>query len=313
MTIIRRTLLFLIPLAFPALADTFGTGPSQFTIEFVEIGSPGNAGDPLGKPLYAGAVGYGYRMGTYEVSTSMMSIANSLGGLGLDYTGRSGNKPATDITWNEAARFVNWLNTSTGNAPAYKFTAQPGDPGYSANANISLWQIGEAGYDAANPFRNARARYFLPSSDEWYKAAYYKGGSKAAGYWLYPMQSNDSPGNIVGKGTNQANFWKGVFSVTQSADYPKQTSLSEVGAFTNSASAYGTYDQGGNVLEWNDAVIGEFSRGLRGGDWNGNELGLQSPTRGDGGNGAPTYKDDDIGFRLATLPQPSGGALLRRR
>ena len=38
--------------------------------------------------------------------------------------------PATGISWNEAARFVNWLNVSQGHPVAYKFHSQPGDPGY---------------------------------------------------------------------------------------------------------------------------------------------------------------------------------------
>jgi formylglycine-generating enzyme required for sulfatase activity len=44
-------------------------------------------------------------------------------------TGNGANRPATGVSWNEAARYVNWLNTSNGLAPAYKFATQPGEVG----------------------------------------------------------------------------------------------------------------------------------------------------------------------------------------
>jgi formylglycine-generating enzyme len=106
----------------------------------------------------------------------MINKANTLGSLGITIDTRGVNKPATSVSWNEAARFVNWLNTSQGFQAAYKFTLNPGDVGYSANANISLWAPGDAGYNAAGPYRNANAHYFLPSENEWYKAAYYSPG-----------------------------------------------------------------------------------------------------------------------------------------
>jgi hypothetical protein len=55
--------------------------------------------------------------------------------------------------------------------------------------------------------RNAGATYFIPSENEWYKAAYYKGGGTNAGYWLYPTQSNTVPSNVLSAtGTNNANW-----------------------------------------------------------------------------------------------------------
>ena len=55
--------------------------------------------------------------------------------------------------------------------------------------------------------RNAGATYFIPSENEWYKAAYYKGGGTNAGYWTYPTQSNTAPSNVLSAtGTNNANY-----------------------------------------------------------------------------------------------------------
>jgi formylglycine-generating enzyme required for sulfatase activity len=83
---------------------------------------------------------------------------------------------------------------------------------------------------------------------------------------------------------------------------------------------YGTFDQGGNVYELNDAVIDDSSRGLRGGSWNSyTDIYLASSYRGDI---SPSYEDQNLGFRLASVPEPSslvltmlasGVVLLRRK
>ena len=141
-------------------------------------------------------------IGKYEISEDMINKANTLGGLLLTKDTRGADKPATSITWNEAARFVNWLNTSTGSPPAYKFAVQPGDAGYvaaTANANIVLWAVSDG--PAINPnnlYRNSLATYFLPSVDEWYKAAYYDPTSGT--YFDYPTGSNTAP-TLVDNGT----------------------------------------------------------------------------------------------------------------
>src|SRR5690349_21624657 len=144
-----------------ARADTFGSGANSFQIDFVTIGSPGNP--PDANPNPAGAVPYAYRIGKYEISEQMIDKANALGGLGITKDARGPDYPATSVTWFEAARFVNWLNTSTGSVPAYKF---------DAGGNFQLWQPLDPGYDATNLYRNKLATYFLPSVDEWHKAAY---------------------------------------------------------------------------------------------------------------------------------------------
>ena len=183
-----------ISFADRAAADTFGSGANTFDIEFVSIGNPGNAADTTGNPNPAGSVPYTYRMGKFEISEQMIDKANALGGLGITKDTRGADKPATSMSWNEAARFVNWLNTSTGSTPAYKFAIQPGEVGYSANANIELWTISDAGYNPNNLYRNSLARYFLPSVDEWYKAAYYDPTSGV--YYDYPTGSDSVPDGI---------------------------------------------------------------------------------------------------------------------
>ncbi len=60
------------------------------------------------------------------------------------------------------------------------------------------------------------------------------------------------------------NGFNGGYAVTNSTSVTGVNALTPVGAFTQADSYYGTYDQGGNVWEWNDTIIGS-SRGVRGG------------------------------------------------
>ena len=66
----------------------------------------------------------------------------------------------------------------------------------------------ECRLDGGQPQR--RPTYFIPSENEWYKAAYYdptlNGGT--GGYWTYPTKTNTAPVNILSSiGTNNANFY----------------------------------------------------------------------------------------------------------
>ena len=130
-------------------ADTFGTDPNTtFNIEFVTIGNPGNAADPddgsqqLGLQNF-GSVAETYRIGKFEISRDMIEKANTEGGLGItlidmsSFGGNGPDKPATGVSWNEATRFVNWLNLSSGSPLAYKFAIQPGEGGYMASGPLA--------------------------------------------------------------------------------------------------------------------------------------------------------------------------------
>jgi hypothetical protein len=130
-----------------AHADSFGSGDNVFDIECVPIGDPGNPADTTGSPNPAGSVDYVYNIGKYEISRDMVSKASAAGNLGITLYPMGRPRlamPATGVSWNEAARFVNWLNTSNGHSPAYKFSTQPGDAGYSSNENILLWELADS-------------------------------------------------------------------------------------------------------------------------------------------------------------------------
>jgi hypothetical protein len=100
----------LLAAANRAAADTFGSGVNTFDIEFVTVGNPGNAADDItANPDFAGSVPYSYRMGKFEISEQMIDKANAEGGLRISKDTRGADKPATSVSWNEAARFMNWL------------------------------------------------------------------------------------------------------------------------------------------------------------------------------------------------------------
>jgi formylglycine-generating enzyme required for sulfatase activity len=302
-------------------------------IETVTVGDAGNAGDTRvwedGTSGY-GAVAYEFNIGKYEVTISQYStflnsaasvtsdsyIVNlwnpsmatdlniagisrsGVGTLGSPYSYSvlgSGNRPITYVSWFDAARFANWVNNGATNGASTETGA------YTLN-----------GATAGIITKNAGATWWIPSEDEWYKAAYYKGGGTNAGYWVYPTQSDSAPGNAIGGAANQANYFDVDFAVTQLSNYSSsQNYLTDAGAFGNSASAYGTFDQGGNVWEWDDAVLREFfgpsSRGLRGGDWANIDSALQ-PYYRLGAN--PAQETSGFGFRVASVPEPSTYALL---
>jgi formylglycine-generating enzyme required for sulfatase activity len=206
-----------------------------------------------------------------------------IGPSGITPAGASspGDRPIAYVSWFDAARFANWINNGATNG---------------ADTETGAYTLNGATNGIIT--KNAGATWWIPREDEWYKAAYYKGGSTNSGYWLFPTQSDLLPGNIIGAAANQANFRNGVYTVTQSGGYSStQNYLTEAGVFSNSASAYGTFDQAGNVSEWNDAVIGS-SRGLRGGNWYQDGFFLQSFVRDDSD---PTIEYGDVGFRLASV------------
>ncbi len=247
-------------------ADVFGHGQQQFEIEFVTIGHPGNSPDldnqpnswygPPPNPIPVGDVPYVFRMGKYEITRDVVEKANALGDLGItlfDMTDAGGNgpeQPATGINWYEAAVFANWLNISTGHPEAYKFESD----------SFALWDSGDVGFNPNNPFRNHLAHYFIPSVDEWYKAAFYDG--EATTYHEFATGS-DIPPTPVASGTTP-----GTAVYHQRFPAPSQAA--------GGLSPYGTMGQSGNVWEWeetefdhsNDRASAE--RGLRSGNWDDN-------------------------------------------
>ena len=271
-------------------ADTFGTSGNEFTIDFVNIGNTSNAADTTGY----GAVPYEYRVGTYEITQDAITNATASGMVNVTAGPWTGSQPAANISWYEAAAFVNWLNTSTGKTAAY-------DLAWDGSAwSMNLWSSGQAWTaGGTNLYRNKDAFYFLTSENEWYKAAYYN--PVGSDYFLYPTASSSVP-TAVASGTNAGTaVYNGVASVPAIVDS------------AGGSSPYGTMGQGGNVFEWNESAFAGTNssssevRAIRGGDWNDSEFGLRSSFRF---NFDPSSEFSVIGFRVASVPEPSTYALL---
>ena len=279
-----------------AQADTFGTSGNEFTIDFVDIGHAGNAADTT---TY-GAVPYEYRVGKYEISQDTITKATASGMANVTAGSWTGNQPAAYISWYEAAAFVNFLNTDSGKTAAYDLTINNGIWSMALWSSEQAWTAG-----GTNLYRNKDAYYFLPSENEWYKAAYYN--AAGTNYFLYPTASSSVP-TAVASGTDAG-----------SAVYNNVASVPALVASAGGLSPYGTMGQGGNVWEWSESAFdgtnssSSESRAIRGGDWQDPELYLRSSSRNL--SGIPTSVSNIMGFRVASvpslsIPEPSTYALL---
>ncbi|RIK99769.1 MAG: PEP-CTERM sorting domain-containing protein [Proteobacteria bacterium] len=307
-----RSLVVLIGLA--ALAG-FGlrAGPASATVVFdwVAIGDAGNAPDAAANCLGAGcgAVAYEFFVSRHEVTnaqyveflnakaaadplalynTNMASHAQ--GGItrsgvfgSFSYAVKPGfeNKPVNFVSFYDALRFTNWLGNGQGGGATETgaYTLLGGTITPSNGASVT---------------RNPGAIAFLPSENEWYKAAYYDGLS--ASWFDYPTGSNAATVCAAPTATaNRANCASAAGGLT------------DAGAYAGSASPYGTFDQGGNVIEWNEEIVGGTSRGIRGGSWSSSALLLAAsfPLSGN-----PTNENDGFGFRVASVVPEPGTSLL---
>ena len=220
----------------------------------------------------------------------------------VDNDGYSGNRPISYVSFFDAARFANWMSNGQPMGPQDERSTEAGAyPLFGATDGVMPAKSG------INPNTGEPPSFYLPLEDEWYKSAFYDPSLNdgAGGYWTYATRNNTAPGNRVGPEINAANYIaNSLYSVTQSVEYVADANyLSEVGAFTNSPSSYGTFDQQGLLGEWNN-VDGQASSsmGTRGSFWAAASAGL----RGWAYTNA-AQESNDLGFRVAS-PQGVGDA-----
>jgi formylglycine-generating enzyme required for sulfatase activity len=285
---------------------------------FVTVGNPGNANDTHGAGY--GAVAYEYQISQFEVTageyTAFLNAVAATDSYGLYNTsmwtdtypckiqrsGSSGSytysvaadyadRPVNFVSWYDAARYTNWLTTGNTESGVY---------------NTSTWAA--LPHDTAPATLGVATAYFIPTENEWYKAAYYdpalNGG--AGGYYDYPTGSDSQPGRSMGETTNpgnNANYYTSSFTLGS----PYYRTI--VGEFELSTSPFGTFDQGGNVYEWNETLSGSW-RVLRGGSFNSAGRFLRADERS---NFNPSSEDSNFGFRVASssvIPEPGSLVLL---
>jgi formylglycine-generating enzyme required for sulfatase activity len=177
-----------------------------FLAHFVTVGNAGNPNDITGY----GGVNYQYQIGKYCVTNSDYEdfldavaatdpyglYASNMGGDargGITRSGSSGSytystranmcaKPVNYVSWFDAARYCNWLHNNYGSTETGAYTLNGATSG-----------------DAVA--KNAGALYWIPTENEWYKAAYHKSGGRNTGYWLYATQSNATPTAVAADAT----------------------------------------------------------------------------------------------------------------
>ena len=242
----------------------------------------------------------------------------------LNIDGNTADRPITYVSWFDAARFANWMTNGQPRGPQTARTTENG------SYNLARFPGGRAApRNVVNPNTRRPPTFFLPTENEWYKAAYFspdKGGPGVPGYWSFATQSDSPPANLPPDSATagNANYLVGpTYSVTQSSVFePGQNYLTAVDAFADSGSHYGTLNQNGNVYQWNDlAGRAGLLRGLRGGFWAGGAVTLRSSTFTQVIAGREA---NDTGFRLvggpvaaaaraaATTAQPIAAATLDR-
>lgn len=294
----------LLCLGANAHADVFNLSPGLTSLETVTVGDVRNMADT--QDINDGTTGYGsvsyiYSIGKYEVTTAQYcdflnhkaatdiygfynpAMQDRPNGCRIQREETDGsytysvasdwaNTPVNYVSYWDACRFTNWLNNGQGD-------------GDTETGAYTL--DGYNGSDGSWIQRNTGAHWAVASEDEWYKAAYYKGGGTSAGYWDYPTQSNSI-------NTSVANYNDSVGCTAAVGSY-------------DFSSAYGTYDQGGNVWEWNETAYPGPAENVFRGSHGGSYGGLSDYLSASYSAGAEAcWEDCGIGFRVVQLvPEPT--------
>ena len=281
---------------------------SAVTIDWVTVGNPGNANDPATGDL-DGSVGYEYKIGKYEITAGQYTeflnavAATDTNGLynadmwsnsqgcKIERSGSSGsytysvasdyaNRPVNYVSWYDCLRFCNWLHN--GQPTGAQDTTTTEDGAYDMSLGSSV-------------VRKPGAWIWLPDENEWYKAAYHKNDGVTANYFEYPTSSDTAPGRDALEVTNPGNN-SNYYDSSYLIGSPYYRTV--IGEFELSFSPYATFDQGGNVWEWNETLIGS-GRGFRGGSCSNDIYGLGSSIRF---NLDPYSEISHVGFRVASVP-----------
>ena len=281
-------------------------------IEWVTVGDPGNTADTTGY----GAVATSFQIMKYELTnqqytdflnsvaaTDTYSLYNANMGIdargGITRSGSSGSftyavktnmgdKPVIYVSWFDAARVANWYQNGATS---------------SSSTETGAYTLVSGQTTGTAPAVNLGATFYIPTEDQWYKAAYYKGGGTSAGYWDYATQSDAVPSTVTADSTGigSAGSTGNFANYNQDADWNSQNGNVTTVGTNGGPSAYGAFDMTGNVFEWNDLTGAAGSRGQRGGNYRGTTASLSSSFSNT--LGAP-IEGNNFGFRLAS---PVGG------
>lgn len=307
---IRCVVVALLAVVFAAPATA-----TPVTFDFARVGNPGNEPDWR---TGLGGVDYTYAIGKHEVTNAHYAAflnavdptaANALAlynplmagpRSGIAKSGQTDGaryvalpdqeqKPVTYVSFFDAMRFVNWLHNGRG----------------AGDTEAGVYVIS----NGIEEVRSPDAKFWIPNEDEWYKAAYHDASAGTAGvYFDYATGSNEEPISDRPEDNPAAvnyynddgidNGFNDGYAVWNDSPIP----TTNVGAYTEAASPYGTFDQNGNVDEWNESVRFDSLRVSRGAYWAANPRFLSAAEGG--GADIPIREDGLTGFRIATVPEP---------
>ncbi len=293
--------LLLLPLTTLAIEQ------SRSDLKFVEVSHPGNSADPDNG---RGAVGYPFLIGKFEVSNSEYAhflnavasqsdpfalytplmqdhfwggITRSQSGQQFVYRAKPGYEqlPVTYVSWLDAARYVNWLHFGRP-SPGHSGTGITEGTEVMGAYNTSAGQLASR--------RNTAARFWLPSHDEWYKAAFYHPDTDR--YSTYAT-GESLPAAGLADSAPGATYFDGHWA----APFPH---LTPAGNYRNAASAFGGFDFAGNVMEWVEDTAGHNKVALGGSVF----MSASSLAKSYRDAERPEEKLSTFGFRVATTAAP---------
>lgn len=152
-----------------------------------------------------------------------------------------------EVSWHHVARYCNWLHNDK----------RPEQAAFENGAyDTSTFGRLPNGVITDQLSHSPGARYWIPTLDEWIKAAYFdpnRFGTGVPGYWLQPNASDLTliPGP---PGIGQT-----------SAGWPQATAgWPDVAAYSNTQSPWGLFDLSGGVQEWTESPLIDPARGPTG-------------------------------------------------
>lgn len=310
-------------------------------IEFVTIGSPGNAAwdgnpGPAGSALGRGAVGYEYRIGRFEVTTQQWvefynaafdrpsndrlphlvpptfwgaTFAQPNVPGGRRWSVPAGNEmiPVGNISWRMAAMYCNWLHNDRSSERSAFLNGAYDVSTFTYIGNIFQDQL----------THHPGARFWIPTWDEWIKAAHYdpnRYGPGVGGYWSWSNATETGflrgPPELIPPGQPGCN------GAWDSPLYPGYSPFAiPLGAYPTTQSAWGLLDVAGGSSEWTENVLtGSF--GVRWRTLDGSARATSTGSRvtdllGSNGEEFPSISTYEYGLRIASsVPPPCSTALV---
>ena len=338
--------------ALSARADVFHMPQGLTSLETVWVANAGNGADVTG----LGAVDYEYAIGKYEITagqyteflnavaatdtyglyTPMMWVSGHASGdyaCKIERSGEEGdysysvasdwaNRPVDFVSWGDAARFANWLHNGLPTGEQSLSTTEDG--AYFLDGATTTSEL-------VSVTREEDWLWAVPTIDEWYKAAYHKNNGATADYYLYPTGTDDAATLSTAvsdpDGGNNMNVFESDWLSEDGWAIDAPYYRTEVGEYENSAGPYGTFDQGGNMSEWNEAVVGAARRRMSRANYHWSSAyvnggsGLANTSSADPylfAAASPVWQDCGSGFRVVSrvvpiavvpgvIPEPASG------